>query len=90
MYSISWLLLLVRMESSDGAQAAEGRLSRRQSSTLVALWEACNYPSQGINGPLSCVSGSECICKDDSTCRNIVFRQLPSCFLDFIKGFADD
>ena len=34
----------------------------------VPLWGACNFPSQGINGPLPCALGSECICKDDSTC----------------------
>ena len=32
----------------------------------VALWDACNYPAMGINGPLQCAPGSECICKDDS------------------------
>ena len=32
----------------------------------VALWDPCNYPAMGISGPLQCVPGSECICKDDS------------------------
>lgn len=32
----------------------------------VALWDACDYPSMGINGPLQCAQGSECICKDAS------------------------
>ena len=32
----------------------------------VALWEPCNYPDMGINGPLQCAPGSECICKDHS------------------------
>lgn len=48
-----------------GFQAA-ARLLPRQGP--VPLWGACNFPSQGINGPLPCASGSECICKDDSTC----------------------
>lgn len=74
MYSISLLLLLVSIDSSDGVQTAEGHLSRRQTSTPVALWGACNYPSQGINGPLPCASGGECICKDDSTCRTMIVR----------------
>ena len=71
MYSIGLLLLLAGVTYPDGAQATRGRLSRRQSSTPVELWGACNYPSQGINGPLPCVDGSECICKDDSKCGAI-------------------
>ena len=66
MYSISLLLLLAGASYPDGSQAAAGRLSRRQSAAPVELWGACNYPSQGINGPLPCASGSECICKDES------------------------
>ena len=66
MYSVSLFLLLAGSIHPEGIQAAGGRLSRRQSSSPVDLWGACNYPSQGINGPLPCASGSECICKDDS------------------------
>ena len=66
MYSVGLLLLLTSISYPEGAQALGGRLSRRQSDTPVELWGACNYPSQGINGPLPCASGSECICKDDS------------------------
>jgi len=32
----------------------------------VELWGTCNEPSIGINGPLQCADGSQCICKDDS------------------------
>lgn len=32
----------------------------------VELWGTCNEPSIGINGPLPCVDGSQCICKDAS------------------------
>ena len=66
MYSLGLLLLLAGTNYPDGSQAAAGRLSRRQSTGTVELWGACNYPSQGINGPLPCTDGSECICKDDS------------------------
>ena len=67
MYSVSLLLLLASANYPDGSQAAiAGRLPRRQSTGTVELWGACNYPSQGINGPLPCADGSECICKDDS------------------------
>ena len=66
------LLLLALLHCSGSVHAVSGRLSRRQSSTPVALWDPCNYPSQGINGPLPCATGSECICKDDSTSATIV------------------
>lgn len=69
MYSTRLLLLLASIEYPNDAQAFGGRPFRRQNSTPVALWGVCNYPSQGINGPLACASGSECICKDDSTCN---------------------
>ena len=73
MYSVSLLLLLASANYPDGSQAAAaGPLSRRQSTGPVELWGACNYPSQGINGPLPCVDGSECICKDDSKCRGLI------------------
>ena len=73
MYSVSLLLLLAGANYPDGSQAASaGHLSRRQSTGTVELWGACNYPSQGINGPLPCVDGSECICKDDSKCRGLI------------------
>ena len=75
MYSVSLLLLLASANYPDVSQAAAaGRLSRRQSTGPVELWGACNYPSQGINGPLPCVDGSECICKDDSKCRSLIQR----------------
>ena len=66
------LLLLALLHCSESVHAVSGRLSRRQSSTPVALWDPCNYPSQGINGPLPCATGSECICKDDSTCASLI------------------
>ena len=66
------VLLLALLHYSDSVHAVGGRLSRRQSSTPVALWDPCYYPSQGINGPLPCASGSECICKDDSTCSTTI------------------
>ena len=72
MYSISLLLLLAGINFPDGTQGAKDRLSRRQSSSPVELWGACNYPSQGINGPLPCASGGECICKDESKCKTIL------------------
>ena len=72
MYSISLLLLLAGVSYPDNSQAAAGRLSRRQSTGSVELWGACNYPSQGINGPLPCADGSECICKDDSKCSGSI------------------
>ena len=73
MYSVSLLLLLAGANYPDGSQAAAaGRLSRRQSTGTVELWGTCNYPSQGINGPLPCADGSECICKDDSKCRDLI------------------
>ena len=50
---------------------AAARLLPRQGP--VPLWGACDFPSQGINGPLPCASGSECICKDDSTCMCPLF-----------------
>ena len=59
------MLLLFLNAQLMGVQAA-ARLLPRQGP--VPLWGACNFPSQGINGPLPCASGSECICKDDSTC----------------------
>lgn len=68
MYTICLLVLLASLEYKC-VQAAGIPFSTRQSSTAVELWEACNYPSQGINGPLPCSSG-ECICKDDSTCSS--------------------
>ena len=58
-------LLLFLSARLMSVQAA-ARLLPRQGQ--VPLWGACNFPSQGINGPLPCASGSECICKDDSTC----------------------
>lgn len=74
MYTFSLLLLLAGINFPDGTQAAKDRLSRRQSSSSpVELWGACNYPSQGINGPLPCASGSECICKDESKCKTFNF-----------------
>lgn len=79
MYSTASIFLLAVFGYPDGTQAAEGRLSRRQSSAPVALWGACNYPSQGINGPLPCVSGSECICKDDSMCNLLIFSYKIGC-----------
>ena len=73
MYSVSLLLLLAGANYPDGSQAAAARqLSRRQSTGTVELWGACNYPSQGINGPLPCTDGSECICKDDSKCTGLI------------------
>ncbi|KAF6217829.1 hypothetical protein HO133_006240 [Letharia lupina] len=64
MYSISLLLLLASTGYPEGTRAAGGRLSRRQGSTLVPLWGACNYPSQGINGPLPCASGTYAQCRE--------------------------
>ena len=42
----------------------------------VALWDACNFPSMGINGPLQCAPGSECICKDSSKLSLISLRDI--------------
>ena len=67
MYSISVLLLLAGVNYPDVSHALAGRIARRQSSTAVELWGACNFPSEGINGPLPCASG-ECICKDECKC----------------------
>ena len=81
MYSVSLLLLLASANYPDGSQAATaGRLSRRQSTGTVELWGACNYPSQGINGPLTCADGSECICKDDSKYTGgVIFSHIWLC-----------
>ena len=63
MLFISFVLLLLSAQFMSVQAAA--RLLPRQGP--VPLWGACNFPSQGIDGPLPCVSDSECICKDDST-----------------------
>lgn len=63
MYSFALLALLA---GSEYAIVQAAQIGRRQSDTPVALWAACNFPSEGINGPLPCASGSECICKDNS------------------------
>lgn len=56
------LLLLLAISQYTNVQAA-ARLLPRQGP--VALWGACNFPSEGIKGPLPCAEGS-CICKDTS------------------------
>lgn len=58
-------LLLLLSAQFMSVEAAATLLPRQGT---VPLWGACNFPSQGINGPLPCASGSECICKDDSSC----------------------
>ena len=67
MYTAALFALLATTEYVS-VEAARP-ITRRQSDTPVALWGACNFPSEGINGPLACADGSECICKDDSTCK---------------------
>ena len=59
--------------------AAARRLPRQGP---VNLWGACNYPSQGIIGPLPCEVGSECICKDNST-LNAVILVIHAIFIDW-------
>ena len=56
-------------------EAASAPIGRRQSDTPVPLWGACNFPSQGINGPLPCADGSQCICKDNSTQIIFIFTR---------------
>lgn len=73
MYTVALFALLASTEYA--VEAASAQLGRRQSDTPVALWEACNYPSQGINGPLPCADGAQCICKDDSMYNLLV--ELP-------------
>ena len=63
MYTIAWLALLATTEYACEAATTVGR---RQSDTPVPLWGACNFPSEGVNGPLPCADGAQCICKDDS------------------------
>ena len=65
MFTVALLALLATTEYTC-VEAASAQVGRRQSDTPVPLWGACNYPSQGINGPLPCADGSQCICKDDS------------------------
>ena len=81
------VLLLAVVHFSESVHAVSGRLSRRQSSSPVALWDPCNYPSQGINGPLPCATGSECICKDDSTCGTMMWA-LRRAFDSFVQSIC--
>jgi len=66
MFTVAVLALLAASEYTP-VEAASAQVGRRQSDTPVPLWGACNFPSQGINGPLPCADGGQCICKDDST-----------------------
>lgn len=79
---------------SEGGNNGTSNVSSGPSSAKsgpVALWEPCNFPSQGINGPLPCADGAQCICKDE--CRrpfSIVRYSKAFHFLRIVKKLADN
>ena len=53
----------------------------------VELWGTCNEPGVGINGPLPCIDGAQCICKDASKLIYPPSSQLTSAYSG-MKAFS--